>query len=76
VSHVCMRVRRLSARLGRIGCAAATVEDVPYDLHCPRCGATRQEPNVACPDCAEEQECRHLRERLFGSNPQLTLRTE
>jgi hypothetical protein len=49
---------------------------VPDDLQCPICGASRQEPNLACPDCAEEHECRHLRERLFGSNPELTLRTE
>ena len=69
-------MRRLSARLGGIGRAPATVEDVPDDLHCFRCGATSQEPNLACPDCAEEQECRHLRERLFGSNPELPLRTE
>jgi hypothetical protein len=69
-------MRRLSARLGRVGKWAATVVDVPDDLQCPRCGATRQEPNLACPDCAEEQECRHLRERLFGSNPELNLRTD
>jgi hypothetical protein len=49
---------------------------VPDDLHCPTCGATRQEPDPACRDCAEERECRHLRERLFGSNPELSLRTE
>jgi hypothetical protein len=69
-------MRRLPARLGRAGGRAATVEHVPDDLHCPRCGATRQEPNLACPDCAEEQECRHLRERLFGSNPELKLRVD
>jgi hypothetical protein len=49
---------------------------VPDDLQCPICGASRQEPNLACPDCAEERECRHLRERLFGSNPELSLRPE
>jgi hypothetical protein len=69
-------MRRLSARLGRARNRIATVVYVPDDLQCPRCGATRQEPNLACPDCAEEQECRHLRERLFGSNPELNLRTD
>jgi hypothetical protein len=69
-------MRRLSARLGRGGKWAATVVDVLDDLQCSRCGAIRQEPNLACTDCAEEQECRHLRERLFGSNPELNLRTD
>jgi hypothetical protein len=69
-------MRRLSARPGRSADRAATVIDVPDDLLCPRCGATRQEPNLACPDCAEEQECRHLRDTLFGSNPELTLHTD
>jgi len=49
---------------------------MPDDLHCPSCGASRQEPDPGCPDCAEERECRHLRERLFGSNPELSLRVE
>jgi hypothetical protein len=69
-------VRRLSARLGRDRRAPATVGGVLDDLQCPTCGATRQEPNLACPDCAEERECRHLRERLFGSNPELNLRVD
>jgi hypothetical protein len=58
------------------GRAPATVDGVPDDLQCPACGASRQEPNPACPDCAEERECRHLRERLFGSNPDLNLRVD
>jgi hypothetical protein len=49
---------------------------VPDDHECPLCGASRQDPNPACPDCREEQECRHLRDRLFGSNPELNLRIE
>ena len=61
---------------GEARAPCATVERVPDDLHCPTCGATRQEPDPACRDCAEERECRHLRERLFGSNPDLNLRTE
>ena len=69
-------MRRLPARLGRARRAAATVDAVPDDLQCPRCGAIRQEPNLACRDCAEEHECRRLRDTLFGSNPELSLRTE
>jgi hypothetical protein len=53
-----------------------TVDGVPDDLQCPICGASRQTPNLACPDCTEEHECRHLREQLFGSNPELSLHPE
>jgi hypothetical protein len=55
---------------------AATVVDVPDHLDCPRCGASSQAPDPACPECREEQECRRLRDRLFGTNPELTLRTD
>ncbi|HET9740512.1 MAG TPA: hypothetical protein VFP78_20545 [Solirubrobacteraceae bacterium] len=49
---------------------------MPDDLHqCSRCGALQQVAGP-CRECAEEQECRRLSERLFGTSSALELLTE
>jgi hypothetical protein len=49
---------------------------MPDDVHqCARCG-TVQPVAAPCRECAEELECRHLRERLFGAPIELELVTE
>jgi hypothetical protein len=54
-----------------------TVDPVPDDLHqCPRCGAVNQPAGGSCRECAEESECRRLRERLFGTPIELDLLTD
>jgi hypothetical protein len=49
---------------------------MPDDVkQCSRCG-TVQPAAGPCRECAEELECRHLRERLFGASIELELVTE
>jgi hypothetical protein len=49
---------------------------MPDDLHqCSRCGAVQQATGP-CRECAEEQECRRLSERLFGTSIELELLAE
>jgi hypothetical protein len=46
---------------------------MPDDVQqCSRCG-TVQHAAEPCRECAEELECRHLRERLFGATTELPL---
>jgi ribosomal protein L40E len=57
--------------------AVGTVEAVPDDLHqCARCGAVNQPATGGCRECAEESECKRLRERLFGGTIELELLTD
>ena len=49
---------------------------MPDDVHqCSRCGAVQQSAGP-CRECAEELECRRLRERLFAAPVDLELLTE